>query len=139
MARWRAEALRRLPELRKTIAAANNVMALWIELTCAFEMAYKADPVDESLISRIYAYADWCIQAPHASDAGRDPTSAVTVAFYEHIPTFPPARDDMPRWFHASEIAQNRQVFSYLISDTEYADLLQYVRKNQRLYRPRTE
>jgi len=50
MARWRAEAPKRLPELRDVITSADSVMALWFELQSAFEEAYRADPPDESLI-----------------------------------------------------------------------------------------
>ena len=46
MARWRAEALERLPEMRETITSAQCVMALWIELELAFERAYEAKPRD---------------------------------------------------------------------------------------------
>jgi hypothetical protein len=35
MARWRAEALERLPELRKAIDSADEIMALWIDIVLA--------------------------------------------------------------------------------------------------------
>jgi hypothetical protein len=53
MARWRAEAIERLPELRQTIASADSVLALWGELFDAFEAAYRKEPANESLIARI--------------------------------------------------------------------------------------
>lgn len=137
MARWRAEALDRLPELQQEIASADSIMALWSELLYAFEKAYRAEPRDESLIARIYAFADWCVQARRGPDAGRDPLTAVMVAFYEHIPAFRPARDDMPRWFRDTEVAENRQVFSYHIGDEEYDALVAYMRKNPHRYQPR--
>lgn len=137
MARWRAEALSRLPELRRDITSSDNVMALWIELQLAFEKAYKADPSDESLIARIYSFADWCIQAPRNPDTEHDPSTAATVAFYEHIPTIPQAREDMPRWFRYSEVAQSRDIFSYLIGEQSYQELLAHVQRHQHLYRPR--
>ncbi len=137
MSRWRAEALERLPELRQTIASAENVMALWTELTWAFQDAYRAEPRNEALIARIYSYADWCSIAPRHADAAQDPLTAVTIAFHEEIPTCGPAREDMPRWFRYSEIAQGRQVFAYLIGDEEYEALLEYMKRNQRRYIPR--
>jgi hypothetical protein len=138
MAKWRAQALSRLPELHRVIAESDSVMALWIELTFAFEQAYKPDPPDESLIARIYSFADWCIQAPRNSDAGHDPSTAVTVAFYEHIPTIPESRQDMPRWFRYAEVAQAREVFSYLIGEQSYLELLAHMQRHQYLYRPRS-
>jgi hypothetical protein len=137
MARWRAEAIRRLPELRQVIVSANSVMALWIELFRAFRKAYEREPRDEALIARIYNYADWCMQAPRGPDAGHDPFTAVTVAFYEDIPRFQPAREDMPRWFPYSEVAQNKHVFAYHLSDEEFADLVRHMEKNQERYQPR--
>jgi len=137
MARWRAEALSRLPDLRRVITSADNIMALWIDLESSFEKAYKAEPRDESSISRIYAFADWCLQARPVPDAAHDPCSAVVVGFYEHIPTFRPARDDMPRWFTYDEVAQNKHVFSYHIGDEAYQELVDYMRKNQRRHLPR--
>jgi hypothetical protein len=137
MARWRAEALKGLPELRKKINSADNIMALWIEALYAFEQAYRGNPPDESLIARVYAFADWCMGAPRGPDAGHDPLSAVMIGFYESIPTFPAAREDMPRWFTYDEVAQSRAVFSYLIGDEEYQRLLEHMRKNISRYRPR--
>jgi hypothetical protein len=137
MARWRAEAIKRLPDLRHVIVSADSIMALWIELFIAFRKAYEREPRDESLIAQIYAYADWCLQAPRGPDAGRDPFTAVIVAFYEDIPAFQPAREDMPRWFPYSEVAQNKQVFAYHLSDEEFADLVRHMEKNQGRYQSR--
>ena len=137
MAKWRAEAIKRLPELRRVIAEAPEVMALWIDIQRAFEDAYKADPPNDSLIARIYSFADWCMDARRNADAGRDPLSAVLVAFYEDIPGFKPARDDMPRWLSYDEVAQNRQVFSYQIGDEAFDALVLHMAKNRHRFVPR--
>jgi hypothetical protein len=84
MAKWRIEALERLPELRRTVDAADSIMALWIELGFAYEDAIFP-PENRDLIQRIEAYAEWCANAPRNNDPGRDPPTAVTVAFYEHL------------------------------------------------------
>ncbi len=70
-------------ELRETIAEAETVMSLWIELRDAFDAAYR-EPRNDDLIARIYSYADWCLSAPRNDDARHDPSTAVVVAFYEH-------------------------------------------------------
>jgi hypothetical protein len=137
MAKWRAEALARLPELRTQIDGADSVMALWSELWWAFERAYKAEPPDEQLISRIYSFADWCVQAPRNGDASHDPLTAVVVCFYEDIPRFGPARDDMPRWFTYEEVAESRSVFAYMIGELKYFELLRYMDKHRKRYVPR--
>jgi hypothetical protein len=134
MARWRAAAIEHLPTLRHVVASADSPMALWIDLRLAFERAYEADPRDEALIAGVYAFADWCVQAPRRPDAGHDPLTAVVVAFYEHVPAFAPARDDMPRWFRHADVAQNRPMFAYHVGDEAYGKLVAFMGKNEHRY-----
>jgi hypothetical protein len=112
-------------------------MELWIEVRDEFEKAYRTEPIDESLIGGVYSFADWCLQAPRVPDAGHEASTAVIVCFYEHIPTFRPARDDMPRWFRFLEVEENREVFSYFIDSEEFGALLAHMAKNRHRYRPR--
>ena len=112
-------------------------MAFWIEARLAFQRAYERKPLDESLISRIYSYADWCANARRGPDAGHDPSTAIVVSFFEDIPTIPAAREDMPRWFTYAEVAENRPIFSYHIGEEEYQRLLQHMDRNRHLYKPR--
>jgi hypothetical protein len=137
MAKWRAEALERLPELREQIESAAEIMAFWIEASLAFQRAYECQPPDESLISRVYAFADWCKTAPRLQHPGRDPSTAVMLAFYEHIPTIAAARREMPKWFTYDEVAGNKPVFAYYIGDTEYQRLLRDMSSRRDLYQPR--
>ena len=136
MARWRSAAIERLPELRETIAKAENVMSLWNELHFKFDDAYR-DPKNDDLIARIYSYADWCLQAPRNDDASHDPATAVMVAFYEHIPQSKAAREDMPRWFRYDEVEKSRSVFAYHIGDQQFDELLAYMRKHKARFVPR--
>lgn len=124
MSAWRREAIAQLPELKKTIESADNVMSLWTELWYPFCRAYEQDPRDESLIRRVYAYAHWCMAAPRGPNAATDPASAVAVAFLEHLPTNPLTRADMPRWFTADQMRQSREVFSYLLKGDEFDELM---------------
>jgi hypothetical protein len=110
-------------------------MALWIELHMKFEDAYR-EPRNDDLIRRIYSYAHWCLAAPRNKDAGHDPATAVMAAFYEHIPTSPAAREDMPRWFQYEEVAGCRDVFSYLIGDAAFDELLAFMKRNRHRYTP---
>jgi hypothetical protein len=137
MARWRREAIQRLPELRETIASAHEIMALWVKLWHVFTDAYEREPRDESLIARIYSFADWCLQAPGRPDAGHDPPTAVIVGFYEDIPRCGPAREDMPRWFTYAEVSQNKHAFAYHIGDEAFEDLVRYMAANRHRYQPR--
>jgi hypothetical protein len=137
MARWRAEAQKLLPELRKAIDSSHEIMALWIEVRLAFERAYERRPRDESLIERVYSFADWCASAPRGADAGQDPLTAVITAFYEDIPTHLAAREDMPRWFTYDEVVDGKAVFSYHLGEEGYRELLEHMRRNRGRYRVR--
>jgi hypothetical protein len=114
MSAWRREALQRLPECHQAIEAAENPMALWIELHGACKDAYKKS--DEDLIRRFYDYARWCWQ----SRIG-DVVNAVACAFYEHLPTTPVMRRDMPRRFGRAVFKELRDVFCYHLSPNEAA------------------
>jgi hypothetical protein len=137
MALWRAEALQRLPELRQIIDSAHEIMALWINLHLEFVRACEKVPHDESLISRIYSFADWCTHAKRGTDAGRDPLTAVNIAFFEDIPLCKPACEDMPRWVTFDEVAEAKEIFSYHIGEEQYRALLQYMSQNRDKYLPR--
>jgi hypothetical protein len=58
-----------LPELADNIDEAETPYLLWFDIRGAFEDAYQATPRNESLIQRIYAYADWCARGPREASA----------------------------------------------------------------------
>lgn len=114
MSAWRRQALEQLPECRRIAEAAKNPMALWIELLSACQDAYTRQ--DEDLIRRFYEFARWCWKSP--SD---DVRTAVACAFYEHLPTTPAMRRDMPRRFGRSAFTELRDVFRYHLATDEAA------------------
>ncbi len=114
MSAWRREALQRLPECRQVIEAAENPMALWIELLGECQDAYKKQGDD--LIRRFYDYARWCWQSRID-----DVVNAVACAFYEHLPTTPVLRRDMPRRFGRAAFKELRYVFCYHLPPEEAA------------------
>jgi hypothetical protein len=89
-------------------------MALWIELLSECQEAYQKQ--DEDLIGRFYDYARWCWE----SKIG-DVVNAVACAFYEHLPTTPDLRRDMPRRFSRTAFQELRDVFCYHLSSDEAA------------------
>lgn len=119
------------------IAEADEVMALWCELREPFVFAYQP-PRNDDLIARIYSYANWCLSAPRNDHPGRDPLTAVYVAFYEDIPTCQAAREDMPRWFRADDVARGRDVFSYHIGEESFEELLAYMRSHEYVHSHKT-
>ena len=120
---WRSQAQAVLPELAEEIAAATNSMQLWIEIGLAFVSAYN-EPYNDDLIRRIYGFASWCIEQPRSRHAQDDLFTCVVVGFYEDIPLNKAAWADMPRWFTAEEVRQNRRVLSYHSSAAEDEELL---------------
>ena len=104
MSAWRRQALEQLPECRRIIESAGNPMALWIELQFACEEACRQESGD--LVRRFYEYARWCWLS-----ASADVVTAVASAFYEHIPTSPVLRRDLPRRMGRAEFRQLREIF----------------------------
>ena len=129
---WGKEAFKRFPELLDEFDAVASPYELWIELRFAFAAAYK-DPRNEDLISRIYAYADWCCSQPEGSTAEDDLGSCVCVCFYEHIPEVPEALEDMPRWFLKEDVLVMKETFSYMVGEEGFQKiLLAYQRAEQK-------
>lgn len=120
---WGKEAFSRFPELIGRFDSVTSPYQLWFELRDAFEQAYK-NPQDNGLISRIYAYADWCCSQPEGSTAEDDLGTCVCVCFYEHIPEVPQALEDMPRWFSKEDVLLMKQTFSYMVGEEGFQRIL---------------
>jgi hypothetical protein len=120
---WGKEAFNRFPDLIDRFDSVDNPYLVWIELGMAFEEAYKA-PRNEDLISRIYAFADWCCSQPRGTTAEDDLGSCVRVCFYEHIPQVPEALEDMPRWFSLDDVLAMKQTFSYMVGEEGFQRIL---------------
>lgn len=114
--------MKMLPELQSKIKEAETPMALWVQIIFYFDEAYE-EPGNEDLIRRIYAYADWCIYQDAGETAEEHLPTCVVVCFWEHIPTFKPARDDIPRWISFDDLMLNEHIFKHSLSDEEFAEL----------------
>ena len=136
---WREKACELLPELGETITDpdTDTPYQLWFELRSAFERAYDASPRDESLIRRIYEYADWCLAAPRGETAADDLATCTCVCFYEHIPQHPAARDDMPRWIPYQDFILMEHFFRYHLLEEEFVVLKKHFYKHRHDYVPR--
>lgn len=122
MSAWKRAALDTLPEYRGIIEAADNPMALWIELQMEFEDVYRNAPLNDDLIRRFYDYARWCMQSPGENGYLSDAGTAATCAFYEHLPQHPAIRRDLHRWLTQDEFTKLRGVFLYHLSDQKFAE-----------------
>lgn len=117
MSLWRRMAIQELPELQKQIAGAENAYGAWIELRLQLNSIYEREPLDDSLISRIYGYAAWCLRQPRNDDL----RTAVVVCFYEHLPTDRSIRGDVARWLSVEEFMAVRPAFTYHLNEAEVA------------------
>ncbi|EEF59124.1 hypothetical protein Cflav_PD1616 [Pedosphaera parvula Ellin514] len=129
------------PELACQFEWADTPYLLWFELREAFEKAYEQTPRDESLIKRIYQYSDWCADQPRGETAEDDLLTCVAVCFYEHIPLHSAAREDMPRWWRAEDLAGEPSVFQYHLSEEQFRELRNFLARESHRYDPgpRTE
>ncbi len=120
---WGEEAFTRFPELIDRFDLVESPYQLWFELTEAFRKAYKA-PRNEDLISRIYAYADWCCSQPRGTTAENDLSTCVCTCFYEYIPESLEALQDMPRWFSRSDVLTMKEIFAYMVGEDGFQRIL---------------
>lgn len=118
MSAWRRIAIEKLPELQKEISTADGAYGVWIELRFELERIYAREIVDDSLIARIYQYANWCLCQPHDDNL----RTAVVVCFYEHLPMSPKVRQDVGRWLSEEDFRALRPAFCYHLSESEVED-----------------
>ena len=136
---WRQTAHELLPELSEKITdpEIDTPYMLWFEIRKAFEKAYEASPPHESLIGRIYRYADWCATAPRGETAADDLLTCTCVCFFEHIPQHPAAREDMPRWISYQDFVASEQIFRYRLTDDEFLALKEHLYVHRHDFVPR--
>ena len=130
-AKWKEQALGVLPELAAEIEESDSPYQMWFSIHRAFEDAY-AGSRNESLIRRIYDYADWCCQQPPGKPAADDLGTCVAVCFYEHIPELPAALNDMPRWFTKTDVITMKEILSYHVGEKGYQEILKVYDKKKR-------
>lgn len=125
MVDWREKAEEMLPELKEHIKSAETPMGLWIEIRLAFEKAYRL-PHNESFIRRTYQFASWSMMQPEGEgeDAGKHLPTCAAVCFYEHLPVFKPARDDLSRWMTRQQVLNMKSIFLYHTTEADFNKLL---------------
>jgi hypothetical protein len=137
---WRDKAIGMFPELVSRFEGADSPYDFWLDLREAFNEAYDKTPPDESLIRRIYLYSDWCCEQPRATSAADDLLTCVSVSFYEHIPLHPKAREDMPRWWRAEDLASGPEgepsIFAYHLTAEKLEELRRFLDRERDRYDP---
>ena len=120
---WHSEAVKRFPDLKEELAAAESPYEFWTDLLLEFENAYDSDKRDR--IAAIYDYARWCLAQPRSATAQDDLPTCVSVCFVEHIPDHPKALQDMPRWWSIGEVRKIEALLRYHAGAEGYARILE--------------
>ena len=133
MSRWRGKALEMLPELKTGIQTAETPYLLWFEMLAALKDAYVT-PRNESLLRRIYLYADWCWRQPAQKDI--DLSNCVAVSFYEHLVDYAEIRLDLPRWISEHKFQALESLFRMRLESDDLDALKLHHARNWRMYQP---
>src|SRR5215217_5955871 len=102
MTRWRKEAFDRLPELRRKLQEEKSAYGFFHEVVNALESAHLRR--EDDMIRRIYAYANWCLQAPRGKDSSDDMLTIMAVSFFESLPLHPVIRKNIGHWLPKATI-----------------------------------
>jgi hypothetical protein len=113
---WRRLALTEFPEFRSDIERAETAHGVFFALLPALHDAYRDVPLDESMIRRVYAFADWS----SAPDRHPDVRGAAMASFYEHLPEFGPAWRDLPGRVSPERLMQIRKHLRSYLSVSDY-------------------
>jgi hypothetical protein len=120
MSAWRRQALALLPEFRETIQSSDNPMAMWIDLRLSFEDAMAAKQF--GVVNRFIQFAAWCT-SEHSGKLPNDTSTAVAVAFYEHLPDNRAYWPHFRKWFSSSEFEMLLPIFSYYMNPEGLTEL----------------
>jgi hypothetical protein len=116
MSAWRRIAIEKLRQHRGLIERCESVGRLWVDLWLIFVAAHRP-PADEATIKSVYEFAAWCLAE---SRNGGIATSTVC-HFYEHLPTEPLVRWELPRYMSRQDFLGMSEVFKYHLSAEEHA------------------
>jgi len=124
MDEWQRQALTTFPELHSQInRTQDGIHGLWADLFSAVVAAYRATPVNEDFIRRVYEYAAWCVRQPQTSDAETDLSSAIAVGFLQNLPLDQHVFNDLHRWLSVETFEGCKTLFRYHLSEEEYSKL----------------
>ena len=132
MSTWRRIAIEKLPQHRKLIEDSESVGMLWVDLWLKFVDAHRP-PVDEATVKATYEFASWCL----ADSENADIATSTICHFYEHLPTEPLVRRELPKHMTRQDFLGLVQVFDYHLSAEEHERFVsEFLEENERLLRP---
>jgi uncharacterized membrane protein YhdT len=95
-------------------------MDMWIELHLRFDEAVAA--AEWSQVTKFLRLAAWCV-SQESGHLPNDTSTAAVVAFYEHLPQNRVYWQHFPKWFSRSEFERLLPVFSYHLSENDFAEV----------------
>ena len=130
---WRSKALTNFPELEYEITRnQGGPIGLCTDLHIALLAAYRASPINDSLIRRIYDYAAWSFRQPETGDTETDLSNAVAVGLIESLPLDQRVSDDLYRWLSVETFEGCEGLFRRHLSEEEYRKLhSDFIRKKK--------
>jgi hypothetical protein len=133
MDEWQSKALKTFPELQNQITRdQGGLHGLWADLFSAMVAAYRATPVNDDFIRRLYEYAAWCIRQPQTGDAETDLSNATAVGLLENLPLDQQVFGDLHRWLSVETFEGCKTLFLYHLSEEEYSRLhSDFIRKKK--------
>jgi hypothetical protein len=138
MDEWQSQALQTFPELQDQInRTPGGIHGLWADIFSSMVAAYRATPVNDGFIRRVYEYAAWCVRQPQTTDAETDLSSATAVGFLENLPLDQRVFGDLHRWLSVETFEGCKTLFRYHLSEEEYSKLHgDFIRKKKGVTEP---
>jgi hypothetical protein len=115
MSTWRRIAIAKLPQHRKLIQESESVGMLWVDLWLRFVDAHRP-PVDDASVKSTYEFASWCLGGADNADIA----SSTICHFYEHLPTEPLVRRELPKHMTREDFLGLTEVFKYHLTAEEH-------------------
>lgn len=116
---WRRKAMELVPSLHKTIAEAEDPIAMGLQFFFALRLAYEKVPPDMPMIESLYRYALWCSAESTTSNV----KTAIHISFYEQLRTHPKAWADLPNRLSNEHFTVCKEVFQSFLPLNEYEAL----------------
>jgi hypothetical protein len=133
MDEWQSQALKTFPELQDQVnRTQGGIHGLWPDIFSSMVAAYRATPVNDDFIRRVYEYAAWCVRQPQTTNAETDLPSATAVGFLENLPLDRQVFGDLHRWLSVETFEGCKTLFRYDLSEEEYSKLhSDFIRKKK--------
>ena len=129
MSLWRRVAIETFPQLRQEIADAEALVDVLEMMRSMMDQAYSINPPDDETISKVYGYAESCLNNRHI-----DIRTEVVIYFYESLPRWPRVRQDMVRWVSDEMFELLTFAWSYVLPNKSDLEAFQHeFRVNKRI------